>query len=78
MSPAFRVEVGDIVTVGEWRLEERRRWLKRTRSMSTAVKNCALQRAPGGEEQGCDQGVWQVLSWDRLLVLLFYTHVGMQ
>lgn len=33
--------------------------------MSTTVKNCAFQRAPGGEEQGSDQGVWQVLSWDE-------------
>ena len=31
--------------------------------MSTAVEDGAVQRTPGGEEQGLDQGVWQVLSW---------------
>lgn len=64
VSPAFRVEVGDTVTVGEWRLGETRRWLKGIRSMSTTVQNRAFQRAPGGEEQGFGQGVWQVLSRD--------------
>ena len=30
--------------------------------MSTAVEDGAIQRVAGGEEQGGDQGVWQVLS----------------
>lgn len=55
--------------------------------MSTAVENGAFQRAAGGEEQGIDQGVWQVLSWmgcrDDVIVarcttrLFFYIRVGM-
>ncbi|TFY70283.1 hypothetical protein EVG20_g2729 [Dentipellis fragilis] len=43
-SPAFRVEVGDTVTV-----------------VPAPVKNRSLQRAPGVEEQGCEQGLRQVL-----------------
>ncbi len=29
--------------------------------MPTAIEDCALQRVEGGQEQGCDQDVWQVL-----------------
>jgi hypothetical protein len=31
------------------------------RTMPTAIEDCALQRAEGGEEQGGGQVVWQVL-----------------
>lgn len=54
--------------------------------MSTAVEDGAVQRTPGGEEQGLDQGVWQVLSWAgvelealdfmyQIAPLFIYTHM---
>ena len=65
VSPAFRVELGDVVTVGAF--EPRGRVLGSTdedlrRSMPTAVENGAFQRLAGGEEQGGGEDLWQVLS----------------
>lgn len=74
VSPAFRVETGDTVTVGEWRVGALGRVLKRLRTMSTVVKDGAVQRTSGSEEQGGNQGVWQVLSGDgmRFIVSCVY------
>ena len=68
VSPAFRVELGDVVTVGAF--EPRGRVLGSTdedlrRSMPTAVENGAFQRLAGGEEQGGGEDLWQVLSMAR-------------
>jgi len=65
VSPAFRVELGDTVTVGECsslltQLVTDRRCC---RAMSAIVENCKIQRSAGVEEQGFSQGLWQVLRW---------------
>jgi len=36
--------------------------LTRRRAMPTSVKDGAVQRAAGGEEQGDVEGIWEVLS----------------
>jgi len=62
LSPAFRVELGDVVTVGrlEWTpLMEVANWT--CRSMPPLVEDCALQRVASGQEQGCLQNIQQVL-----------------
>lgn len=62
-SPAFRVELGDVVTVGKLDRAGATRDVTdgAGRTMPTAIEDCALQRVEGGQEQGCDQDVWQVL-----------------
>ena len=68
VSPAFRVELGDIVTVGQSQITGNHLdfwpWGAECdvyRSMPTAIKNCAVQRVAGVKEQGVVQDIWQVL-----------------
>jgi hypothetical protein len=64
VSPAFRVEVGDVVTVGML-CDQILSWFTRAyvgfRSVPATIKNRPFQRYPGGQEQGCCEGVRQVL-----------------
>ncbi|THH03830.1 hypothetical protein EW145_g5974 [Phellinidium pouzarii] len=53
-SPAFRVDIGDVVTVGE--------------AMPTFVKDCAVQCSTGVEEQSRDEDVRQVLRGRTILL----------
>lgn len=70
VSPAFRVELGDVVTVGQSRTadgcpdfdHESEMMNDVHRSMSTAIENGAIQRTAGGKEQGGDEDIRQVLS----------------
>ena len=67
VSPAFRVELGDTVTVGA---QSRSSLLRHSemlivpvhRPVPPAVQDGAFQRAPRVQEQGGGQVVWQVLS----------------
>ena len=69
MSPAFRVDVGDVVTVGEY---DHGGWthsvLMFCRPVPTTVEDRPFQRAAGVEEQGGGKSVQQVLS--RLYTLI--------
>lgn len=64
VSPAFRAEVGDIVTVGEygvaWHGDDTLNHHV-CRSMPTPVEDRAVQCCPSEQEQGRCQGVRQVL-----------------
>lgn len=64
VSPAFRVDIGDIVTVGACSCLRR---IARTphlyyRTVPAIVKDCPFQRSAGVEEQGGSQDLQQVLS----------------
>jgi hypothetical protein len=62
------VELGDVVTVGQSQttgtLLTSPSEIKRSdgyRSVPSAIENGTVQRATGGQEQGGDQDIWQVL-----------------
>jgi hypothetical protein len=68
VSPAFRVELGDMVTVGQSQTTGTNLiWPSETeisvgyRSVSTTIENGPLQRAAGSKEQGGDEDIWEVL-----------------
>ena len=69
VSPAFRVDLGDVVTVGAYSFSHT--FVKRTagidrsppiRAVPAVIKNRAIQRVEGLEEQGLDQNLRQVLT----------------
>lgn len=63
-SPAFRIDIGDVVTVGTLACRDRPEnycLMICYRPMSTTIKDCAFQRVAGIKEQGCSQGFWKVL-----------------
>lgn len=46
--------------------------------MPTSVENCALQCAAGGQEQGYEQVVWQVLDVGQCIALgIYYVFVDL-
>lgn len=62
VSPAFRVEIGDTVTVGGWRSDSCRiNLMLFRRSMPAIIQDGALQRVEGEQEQGGCKGIQQVL-----------------
>lgn len=65
VSPAFRVQIGDVVTVGAWIdvqiFTELGLNRLNVRSMPTAVEDCSIQCVARGEEQSCDERIRKVL-----------------
>ena len=64
VSPAFRVELGDVVTVGKCATcqETFGVWLTYIhRAMSTTVKDGTIQRVAGVKEQSSGKGIREVL-----------------
>ena len=59
VSPAFRVDIGDVVTVGGLLLliDIGRKVMIYPRAMSTTIEDGSVQCTAGVEEQGCDKGV---------------------
>lgn len=69
VSPAFRVDLGDVVTVGAYsdmvyfnRVRSELDESSLARAMPTVIKNRSIQRVKGLEEQGLDQVLQQVLA----------------
>lgn len=66
VSPAFRVELGDVVTVGMSIFLGLRvlslSSLSRCRPVSTVIENRSIQRYPCSEEQGVSKDIRQVLA----------------
>ena len=64
VSPAFRVELGDVVTVGAYpgsALPNNADIDTLNRPVQTSLENCPIQRGSREQEQGSGQGLWQVL-----------------
>ena len=73
VSPAFRVEAGDLVTVGMSLLQPLNEPffnIPLSRPMQTAIKDRPIQRHPCKQEQGCGKDVWQVLNARGMILVL--------
>ena len=66
LSPAFRVQLGDMVTVGTLSLSapaaDECLIPASQRSMPTTLQDRSIQRAASDAVEGCDEGILQVLT----------------
>ncbi|KAG8966512.1 hypothetical protein FRC03_011869 [Tulasnella sp. 419] len=69
VSPCFRVEIGDMVTVGESTIfiVDTRTHITPIRPMSPVIQDSAVQRVASVSEQGGIKDVWQILRFSPLL-----------